>query len=588
MKRFIFRDFYQLKNLINYMIKSDENLYYASLTLLVGVVTSILLEHALFLSENPLLIPLKFIFAVLIIWGMFVGLMAASLMISGFQQRKPVNFDHLKDLLQKLFERNWIISIAYFFFYVVITIPLGGFGFATVILAHIPTSVSIQNFVFANRWTVAPVFILLYLIFCYIALRMLLALPAMISYQCSLTEGIRLSWRLTKGQTGRMLIQILIIVVRVSVPFLLIGSLILEGIFAWNSWMHSDLPSTILMVLAITFIELLFVGWFLVFMTGFLSRLGEWVRVVNMPLAKTSVFKTRGLNYHQWDLKQIKKIGIALLGLLFLSTPTYAFFSIRMNENHSTDVLVISHRGVSDHNGVQNTIMALRKTAKLKPDYVEMDIRETKDHQFVVMHDSNLYHLARKNRSVSDLTLKELTHLTIRENGYQTKISSFSDYLKTAHQLKQPLIVEIKASKNDTANLVTLFNKKYGHSLETHHDMVHSLNATFMTQLKKQRPNLVTGIITPFNIALMPKNSTDFYSLEFHTLNRQFIQQAWAQHKKVYAWPVDGIEPMKRMLALRVDGMITNHVQRLQKVIRERNAADLSRYEVINNLIELW
>ena len=98
----------------------------------------------------------------------------------------------------------------------------------------------------------------------------------------------------------------------------------------------------------------------------------------------------------------------------------------------------------------------------------------------------------------------------------------------------------------------------------------------------------MTGIITPFNIARMPKNSTDFYSLEFHTLNRQFIQQAWAQHKKVYAWPVDGIEPMKRMLALRVDGMITNHVQRLQKVIRERNAADLSRYEVINNLIELW
>lgn len=38
-------------------------------------------------------------------------------------------------------------------------------------------------------------------------------------------------------------------------------------------------------------------------------------------------------------------------------------------------------------NGVQNTIPAMEATAKSKPDYVEMDIQETKDHQFVVFHD---------------------------------------------------------------------------------------------------------------------------------------------------------------------------------------------------------
>ncbi|WP_375663973.1 glycerophosphodiester phosphodiesterase family protein, partial [Bartonella sp. CL63NXGY] len=52
--------------------------------------------------------------------------------------------------------------------------------------------------------------------------------------------------------------------------------------------------------------------------------------------------------------------------------------------------VTISHRGVAEKNGVQNTIPALKKTHKLHPTYVEMDVHETKDHQFVVLHDENL------------------------------------------------------------------------------------------------------------------------------------------------------------------------------------------------------
>lgn len=49
--------------------------------------------------------------------------------------------------------------------------------------------------------------------------------------------------------------------------------------------------------------------------------------------------------------------------------------------------VTISHRGVNGNNGVQNTLDSLIETNKAKPDYVEMDIQETKDHQFIVMHD---------------------------------------------------------------------------------------------------------------------------------------------------------------------------------------------------------
>ena len=65
-----------------------------------------------------------------------------------------------------------------------------------------------------------------------------------------------------------------------------------------------------------------------------------------------------------------------------------------------------------------------------------MDVQETKDGQFVMMHDANLKSLARINATPQDLTLDELTNTDIYENGYQTKISSFDDYLERAKCFK--------------------------------------------------------------------------------------------------------------------------------------------------------
>ncbi len=47
-----------------------------------------------------------------------------------------------------------------------------------------------------------------------------------------------------------------------------------------------------------------------------------------------------------------------------------------------------------------------------------MDIQETKDGQFVMMHDANLKGLAGINKTPQDLTLEELKQIDIGENGY--------------------------------------------------------------------------------------------------------------------------------------------------------------------------
>ena len=66
-----------------------------------------------------------------------------------------------------------------------------------------------------------------------------------------------------------------------------------------------------------------------------------------------------------------------------------------------------------------------KKTAQLSPDFVETDVQETKDGQFVMMHDANIKNLTGVNANPQDLTLEELTKLDISENGYHSKVSSF-------------------------------------------------------------------------------------------------------------------------------------------------------------------
>ncbi len=162
--------------------------------------------------------------------------------------------------------------------------------------------------------------------------------------------------------------------------------------------------------------------------------------------------------------------------------------------------MIISHRGVDAKNGVQNTIPALRKTAQAKPNYIEIDIQETKDHKFVVMHDENLKQLADLDTSPQELTLAQLTALTVHENGHQAKIPSFDEYLSVAKQYEQKLLVEIKTTKRDSKNMLKNFFDTYKTTLKQNNHELQSLDYKVITSAKKYAPTLNAYYILPYKV----------------------------------------------------------------------------------------
>lgn len=98
------------------------------------------------------------------------------------------------------------------------------------------------------------------------------------------------------------------------------------------------------------------------------------------------------------------------------------------------DMYVIAHRGA--HNGIpENSIAAYQNAIDLGCDFVEIDVRTTKDGKFVSVHNSTIdAYVKDKTGKVNEMTLSELLTLDIGEkHGAEWKntgIPTFEEILK--------------------------------------------------------------------------------------------------------------------------------------------------------------
>jgi glycerophosphoryl diester phosphodiesterase len=79
--------------------------------------------------------------------------------------------------------------------------------------------------------------------------------------------------------------------------------------------------------------------------------------------------------------------------------------------------IVIAHRG--NHVAAQeNTLAAFQNAINVGADYVEIDLRTSKDSQLVIMHDGTLNRMTNGTGKVSNLTWAELKQLKVIEKNH--------------------------------------------------------------------------------------------------------------------------------------------------------------------------
>ncbi|ARN91540.1 glycerophosphodiester phosphodiesterase [Levilactobacillus brevis] len=447
-------------------------------------------------------------------------------------------------------------TFLFFIGYFVVIIPFGSELFSTPLLNKAKIPAFIVTYLMANPlWAV---FLgIFYVAAAYIGIRLIAVLPLMMLDGYHSHEAIRLSWQRTRRHFWAYFSKILVTLAIVTVMVTLIYGLIYLGQLGFDRTGFGLAAATFNLFLMEIITEFIVCYSTVIFMMVVLSSHDSQQQT---PL---SLF-----TFREPARTKLRTRLLIISGLTLISALLVVFNLVYLNGLAMTKPLTIAHRGVDNGNGVQNTIPAMVKTSKERPDYVEMDIRMTKDHQFVVMHDGNLKSLAGLNRSVASMTLRQLTKVTVTENGYQAKIPSFNHYLNTAIKHHQKLLIEIKTGSADTPDLSERFYRQFGQRILTNHEQVHTLSYKVMDKLKKEHPQLFVSYIMPYNLTF-PRTRANAYTMESTTLNDSFVDQANREHKKVYAWDIDDVNSLDQMMFMGANGVITNNLGLIQQEIKD-------------------
>ena len=452
--------------------------------------------------------------------------------------------------------------------YFLLVVPLADVIFRTPLLSKVQISEFILDYLTRTPILLA-VLIAFYLAALILGARLVFALPIIVFDHLKSAQAVKRSWRLTAHYRWRTICWRIIVLAVLSAAVMTIFYLAMY----YLQLLVDLLPGKCPLIVAI--INLSLVQIISEVALIYVSVLG--LSIILKALRHEKISQTG----------KTKKIILSTLVVFVL----VMINAISTNYLYLTSVnakapVIISHRGVDDKNGVQNTLQSLRKTAKEKPDYVEIDVHETKDKKFIVIHDENLLKLTGVNKAPNDLTLRQLEKLTAKEDGYHAKLVSFDQYLEEAKRLHQKLLIEIKTTAKDSKKMLQRFNQKYGKTILKNTYQVQSLDYRVVEGLHLINPRLVVFYIQPYNFTY-PQSVASGYSMEYSTLNTDFIWQAHLQDRPVYAWTVNDEKLMKKMMYQQDDGLITDRVDLAKKAIKsfQKDASYATR--ILNYIVVL-
>ena len=226
-------------------------------------------------------------------------------------------------------------------------------------------------------------------------------------------------------------------------------------------------------------------------------------------------------------------------------------------------VYVIAHRGA--HMGIpENSLPAYQKAIDLGCDFIEIDVRTTKDNKYVSIHNSTIEaYVEDKTGKVREMTLAELKELDIgikiAHEWKNTRIPTFEEILQLC-QGKIGIYLDLKDA--DPSGLIELI-KKYNMEKQVVWCIWGSAHKTIM-EIKHKCPNCipmpdpgeeknlekVMVAYRPTVVASMMRYYTKSFgkfvhergALVFVDDSEDDIDQLKREWKKMLDWKVDGIQ----------------------------------------------
>ncbi len=276
-------------------------------------------------------------------------------------------------------------------------------------------------------------------------------------------------------------------------------------------------------------------------------------------------------------------IAYVVLALLAQPAGDHPFFT------HSpSPPLVIAHRG---GRGLwpENTLYGFEQAVALGVDVLEMDIHSTADGVLVVMHDDTVDRTTNGVGPVHSLILDELKAL---DAGHNWSADDGQTFPYRGQGIAVPTLeevftvfpnvtmnIEIKQADPSIAASFCQLIRDYG---KTEQVLVASFDEEVIQEFRLACPEVATSasqneVVVLFVLSKLFLDATyspaaqavqvPEYQGSLHVLTPRFVDAAHSRHLQVHAWTINDVVDMERLVALGVDGIITDYPDRLLKLL---------------------
>lgn len=249
-------------------------------------------------------------------------------------------------------------------------------------------------------------------------------------------------------------------------------------------------------------------------------------------------------------------------------------------EKHS--VFITAHRG-SSLKARDNSIEAINIAIEEKADYIEIDVRRTKDNKLVLSHDDVFIKNSGESFNISESNFNDINRKRIFSIGKDDKIVTLEKALKVIRG-KSKINIDLKVNNDEEliSKLAAELIEKYKLEEEV---IITSSNYGVLLKVRNYNSNIKIGYITrsleeDFNI-----DEIDAISIAYEGLNERVVERVHKLGKEIFVWTVNNEEEGQRAIYLGVDNIITNDVIRIRNLINKISSnvgGNLSLYQILS------
>lgn len=244
---------------------------------------------------------------------------------------------------------------------------------------------------------------------------------------------------------------------------------------------------------------------------------------------------------------------------LIASSFSWRFFYICSTMNK---ILKIGHRGAKGYEP-ENTLISFEKAIEMGADGIELDVHLSIDGHLIVIHDETIDRTTNGKGIVNQLTLQELKSFRINDKH---EIPTLEEVLDLVNQR---CFVNIELKNHETAEKVAelienyISDKKWNHA----HFIVSSFDWNALQQVRFLNENIRIGVLTETDIDLAISFAR-FLKVEtlhpdFQLLTNDYVSKIQEKGILVFPWTVNEKDSIQRLKSFKVDGIITDFLDRV-------------------------